>query len=103
MWPPFHEASHRDAEFLRAPRGERVELDVFAKLLGNTIDGEDRLPRARRLARSAGDAFLGVHEELVRQLAVTAFVFVDAVDRADLHASSIHAVLAKSGNCIRFR
>src|SRR3954454_16640725 len=74
------------------PRVEsRVDAEERLPLLGQRVLGEDRLHRALGLAGPAVDALLGVDDE-------DPVGFVDAVERADVHAGAVFDVDAGLGD-----
>jgi hypothetical protein len=70
-------------------------------LLGNEVGREDRLDRARRLARSAVDADVrvDVQQRLLLEIRLV-LARVDAVDRADLDAGGVLGVDARLSNYV---
>ena len=77
---------------VRVPGG--VDGRVLRPLGRQRLLGEDRVHRAFRLAGAAVDALVRVDE----QLAIDAFVVVDAVDRADGDARDVEHVDARLGD-----
>src|SRR5450759_1552566 len=68
----------------------RVDLDEPLPLLRHFVQHEDRLDRARRHARAAVDALVGMNvEQFCRRELALVLARVDAVHRADIHTRGV--------------
>jgi len=77
-----------------------IQRDVVLENVRNRRFLKNRLPRTFRLTGAAIDAFLGLDVEHIGEvLFVLPDVLVDAVDRADAHASGVDAVNSKPDYC----